>query len=315
MRRLLAACLLLFFATEVQAQSWATRPVRWIVAFPPGGPTDLVARVVGAKLSEQIGQPVVIENRAGAGGNLGADAVVKATPDGHTLLLAIPAVITNPFFFKASPDPLQDLTPVIQMTGGPMVLLGSQRFTARTVGDVVQAIKAKPGEVSCGVPGSLATVGCELLRAHAGAEILRVAYRGNEPALLGLQRGDIDMMFDFVSSAVNNVSAGRGRAIAVTSLKRTTGPFAELPTVAETIPGFELIGWHAVMAPAGTPAAIVQRINQDINVALTAPEVKERLNSLGVDVVGGSADAFGERLRREFAVYGAAMKASGVQPQ
>jgi tripartite-type tricarboxylate transporter receptor subunit TctC len=313
-RRLLAACLLLF-ATNVQAQSWANRPVRWIVAFPPGGPTDLVARVVGAKLSEQIGQPVVIENRPGAGGNIGADAVVKAPPDGHTLLLAIPAVITNPFFFKSSPDSLQDLTPVIQMTGGPMVLLASQRFAARSVGDVVQAIKARPGEVSCGVPGSLATVGCELLRAHAGAEILRVAYRGNEPALLGLQRGDIDLVFDFVSSAGNNVAAGRGRAIAVTSLKRISGTFAELPAVAETIPDFELMGWHAVMAPAGTPAPIVQRINEAINVALRAPEVKERLANVGVDVVGGSAEAFGERLRREFATYGAAMKASGVQPQ
>jgi tripartite-type tricarboxylate transporter receptor subunit TctC len=313
---LLATCLVLLFATEVQAQSWPARPVRWIVAFPPGGPTDLVARVVGARLQEQIGQPVVIENRAGAGGNLGADVVVKAPPDGHTLLLAIPAVITNPFFFKASPDPLADLAPVIQMTGGPMVLLASQRFAARSVGDVVQAIKARPGEVSCGVPGSLATVGCELLRAHAGAEILRVAYRGNEPALLGLQRGDIDLVFDFVSSAANNVAAGRGRALGVTSPKRTgAGTFADLPAVAETIPGFELMGWHGVMAPAGIPAAIVRRINQEINTALTAPDVKERLNAVGVDVVGGSADAFGERLRREFATYGHAMKASGVQPQ
>jgi tripartite-type tricarboxylate transporter receptor subunit TctC len=180
--RWLAACLLLFLATDVQAQSWPSRPVHWIVAFPPGGPTDLVARVVSARLGEQIGQPVVVENRPGAGGNIGADAVVKAPPDGHTLLLAIPAVVTNPFFFKTSPDPLQDLIPVIQMTGGPMVLLASQAFAGRTVGDVVQAIRSKPGKVSCGVPGSLATVGCELLSAHAGADILRVPYRGNEIA-------------------------------------------------------------------------------------------------------------------------------------
>jgi tripartite-type tricarboxylate transporter receptor subunit TctC len=297
------------------AQSWPSKPVRWIVPFPPGGPTDLVARVVASKLTERIGQPVVVENRAGAGGNIGTEVVIKSSPDGHTLLLAIPSVLTNPFFFKGSPDPLRDLAPVIQMTGGPMVLLASQEFPARNVGDVVREIKAKPGQVSCGTSGSLATVGCELLRGFAGSDMLMVAYRGNEPALVGLQRGEINLFFDFVGSAVNNVAAGRGRAIAVTSLARTSGPFAALPTVTEAIPGFELIGWHAAMAPPATPAAVVSRVNQAINAVLVLPEVKQRLNDVGVDIVGGTPDAFAERLRREYDSYGKAMKASGVQPE
>ena len=293
---------------------WPAAPVRWIVPFAPGGPTDVVSRVVGTRLSERIGQPVIIESRPGAAGNIGAEFVAKAPPDGHTLLFVVPALVTNPSFFKTSLDPAQ-LAPVIQLNWGLNVLVTHPAFPAKTVAEIIALIKAKPGTVTCGVTGSLFTVGCALLQAHAQAEVIMVPYKGQGPALAALMAGEINVLFNGVITSIAPTKAGRVRAIASTNPRRGRGPFGDLPVVAETLPGFELVVWQGVMAPRGTPPDVVLHINRDIGAVLEQPDVRQRLNDTGMEVAGGSPDSFAELIRRELATYGKVLKEVGIKPE
>src|SRR5436189_365008 len=180
------ASLLLVVALSAQAQDWPTKPVRWLVPFAPGGPADVVTRIVAAALQERTGQPNVVENQPGAGGNIAHAAASKAGADGHTVVFVVPSVITNPFYMKASVDPFKDLAPVIHLDNASMVLISHPAFAPSTVKDVLSEIKARPGQVSCGSSGALPSVGCELLRANAGADMIMVMYKGNAPALNAL---------------------------------------------------------------------------------------------------------------------------------
>jgi len=299
---------------QAQTAAWPIKPIRWVVPFAPGGPTDIVSRLLAPKLGERVGQPVIIENRAGAAGNIGADSVVKAAPDGHTILYVVPAVITNPFFFKSSPDP-KDLAPVIQVSNVSMVLVASTGFAPKTVAEVIALARAKPGTVSCGSSGALPTVGCELLRSHVGADMIMVMYKGNAPALNALMGGEINLLFDVVNTSAPQVKAGRVRAIASLNPKRGRGVFGDLPTVSETIPDFELVTWHGVMAPAATPRDIVQRLNREIGAVLAQPEVRQRLTETGFEIVASSVEAFEAVLRRDSAKYGKAFKEAGIKPE
>jgi tripartite-type tricarboxylate transporter receptor subunit TctC len=299
-----------------QAQSaWPSKPIRWIVPFPPGGPADVVTRIVSTKLGEHIGQPAVVENRAGAGGNVGHEAAAKAAPDGTTVVFVVPAIITNPFFLKASIDPFKDLVPVIHLDSASMVLLTNPAFPAGTVSEVIALARAKPGTVSCAASGALPQVGCEMLRSHAGSAMIMVQYKGNAPALNAVIGGEVNLLFDLVNVAQGQVKSGRVRAIASTNARRGIGPFGDLPVLAETIPDFELVTWHGVMVPAATPSDIVQKLNREIQWVLEQPDIRKRFADGGLDITGGAPEAFAAILKRDYEKYGKILKAAGIRPE
>ena len=298
-----------------QEPAWPTKPIRWVVPFAPGGPADVVARILAAGLAERTGQPNVVENQPGAQGNIAHAAVSKSAPDGHTVLFVVPSVITNPFYLKASIDPFRDLAPVIHLDTASMVLIANPAFPPTTTTDVLAFIKANPGKVSCGASGALPSVGCELLRAHAGADVLMVMYKGNGPALNGLMGGEINLLFDVVNIAVGHVKSGKVRAIASTAPRRGVGPLGDIPVLAETIPGFELVTWHGMMVAPGTPRPLVARLNQEFNAVLQQPEVRQRMENSGLLVTGGTPEEFAAILKRDYDKYGTALRAAGVQPE
>jgi tripartite-type tricarboxylate transporter receptor subunit TctC len=304
---------MLLLAFNAQAQDWPTKPIRWLVPFAPGGPADVVARILAAALQDRTGQPNVVENQPGAGGNIAHAAASKA--DTHTVVFVVPSVITNPFYMKASVDPFKDLAPVIHLDNASMVLISNPAFAPATLADVLKEIKANPGRVSCGSSGALPSVGCELLRAHAGADMIMVNYKGNGPALNALMGGEINLLFDVVNIAAGHVKSGRVRAIASTAPKRGMGPLGDVPVMAETIPGFELVTWHGVMVSPATPHALVERINGELNAVLQRPDVRERFATSGLQITGGTPEDFGAILRRDYDKYGAALRAAGVKPE
>jgi tripartite-type tricarboxylate transporter receptor subunit TctC len=315
----IAFCAVAMFAAGLAhaqtAATWPAKPIRWIVPFPPGGPADVVTRVMAAKLAERVGQPGIVENRSGAGGNVGHDAAAKSAPDGYTVVFVVPAVITNPFFLKASIDPFKELVPVIHLDSASMVLLTHPAFSARTVAEVIAQARARPGSVSCASSGALPQVGCEMLRLHAGADIIMVQYKGNAPALTALIGGEVNLLFDVVNIAQGPVKAGRVRAIASTNAKRGTGPFGELPVLAESIPDFELVTWHGVMVPAATPRDIVTRLNRELQAVLDQAEVRQRFGEGGLDIAGGPSEAFEQLLKRDYARYGRILTQAGIRPE
>jgi tripartite-type tricarboxylate transporter receptor subunit TctC len=256
-----------------------------------------------------------VENQPGAGGNIAHAAAGKAAADGHTVVFVVPSVITNPFYLKASIDPFRDLAPVIHLDSASMVLLANPAFPPKDTAGVVGFIKANPGKVTCGASGALPSVACELLRAYAGVDMLMVQYKGNGPALNGLMGGEINLLFDVVNIAVGHVKSGKVRGIASTAPKRGIGPLGELPVMAETIPGFELVTWHGMMVAPGTPRALVQRLNREFNAVLQQPEVKQRMENSGLQITGGTPEEFGAILKRDYDKYGTALRAAGVQPE
>jgi tripartite-type tricarboxylate transporter receptor subunit TctC len=307
--------LIFLFSTTVLAQEWPSKPIRWLVPFAPGGPADVVARIVAAGLAERTGQPNVVENQAGASGNIAHAAASKSAPDGHTLVFVVPAVITNPFYLKASVDPFRDLAPVIHLDNASMVLIGNPAFAPTNLQEVISFVRANPGKVTCGASGALPSVGCELLRSHAGADLLMVMYKGNAPALNALMGGEINLLFDVVNIAVGHVKSGRVRAIASTAPKRGTGPLPDLPVMAETIPGFDLVTWHGVMTAPSTPRSVVERVNRELNAVLQTAETRQRFVASGLQITGGTPEDFGAILRRDYDKYGTALRAAGVKPE
>jgi len=314
--RILASALALLTASAVHAQSaWPSKPIRWIVPFPPGGPADVVTRLVSSKLAERTGQPGIVENRGGAGGNVGHEAAAKAPADGTTVLFVVPAIVTNPFFLKASIDPFKELAPVIHLDSASMLLLVNPAFPAATVSEVIAQARARPGAVSCAASGALPQVGCEMLRAYAGVDMIMVQYKGNAPALNAVMGGEVNLLFDLTNTAQGQVKAGRVRAVASTSAKRGPGLFGELPAVAETIPDFELVTWHGVMVPAATPKDIVQKLNREIQWVLEQPDIRKRFAGGGLDITGGSPEAFDSLLKRDYAKYGKILVGAGIKPE
>ena len=309
------AALAVAFACAAQAQDWPSKPIRWLVPFAPGGPADVVTRIVAAGLAERVGQPNIVENQPGAGGNIAHANAAKAPPDGYTLVFIVPSVITNPFYMKAAIDPFRDLAPVIHLDNASMVMIAHPSFAPATVADVLAEIKAHPGRISCGSSGALPSVACELLRAHAGADMLMVMYKGNGPALNALMGGEINLLFDVVNIAVGHVKSGRVRAIATTAPRRGIGPLGDLPVVAETIPGFELVTWHGVMMSPATPRALIERVNRELNAVLERADVRERFANSGLQITGGTPADFAAILRRDYDKYGKALRAAGVQPE
>jgi tripartite-type tricarboxylate transporter receptor subunit TctC len=290
-------------AAHAQAQPWPSKPVRIIVPYPPGGPTDIVARLVGQRLSERLKQPFVIENRAGAGGNLGAEAAAKSPADGYTLLLGTTAHAINPSLFKSlGYDIRKDFVPIALLTSIPLVLVVPAASPAATVADVVALAKSKGG----GLPyassgnGQSTHLAAELFASMAGAPMTHVPYKGSAPALTDLAGGQVALMFDTMLSAMPQVKAGRLKAIAVTSAVRAPSA-PELPTVADAagLAGYEATAWNALFAPAGTPPEVSAALAAAVAEVLAEPETRQRFAADGAIAGSGTPAALGTFLGRE----------------
>jgi len=296
-------------------ESYPSRPIRWIVPYPAGGPTDLVARIVGQRLGERLKQPVLVENRAGAFGNIGLEAAARAAPDGYTIVFGMTSLVLNPILYKLNFDPLSELTPISQLTTVTYVLLANADFPPRTVPELLAAAKARPGAVTCGWGATLFQLGCELLSIQGRVNITLVPYKGNAPAMNDLIGGQINLLFDPANTALPQAKSGRVRAIATANLKRSAGPFGSIPTVSETLPGFELSGWFGVLAPAATPRTIISRLNREIAAVLEEDEVRNRLVDSGLEVAHGSPEAFAEIIRRDHAKYLKIVQEAGIKAE
>jgi len=301
------------------AEAYPARPVRFVVAFPPGGGTDIIARSIAQKLAERIAQQVVVDNRPGAGGNIGTDIVAKSAPDGYTMLMgsAGPLAINANLFGKMPFDPIRDLAPVTLAASTPNVLLVHPSLRAASVGDLIALAKARPGEINFassgyGTPAHLAG---ELFNSMARVKLVHVPYKGAAPALADLLGGQVQLMFSTMPPALPHVKDGKLRALAVTSLKRSPAA-PELPTVDEiALPGFEANTWHGVVVPAGTPAAIVARLNREIVAILHLPDVVERFSSQGAEALGSTPEEFAAYIRSETVKWAKVVRESGAKAE
>jgi tripartite-type tricarboxylate transporter receptor subunit TctC len=315
MKRILAAVLLAAAASVALAQ-YPTKPVRMVVAFPPGGSTDLAARALGEKLAAALGQPVIVENKPGASGNIGADFVAKSAPDGYTLFMAATSFATSPAFFpKLGWDPLKDFAPVSLVATVPIIVVVNPAVPAQNAQELIAHSKANPGKLNMASPGAatLTRLAGEMFKQSAGLDWVTVHYKGGPPAVQDLLAGNAHVMFANISDVITQVKAGRLRAIAVTTAKRSAVA-PELPTLAESaLPGFAVATWQAVMAPAGTPREVVQRLNAEIVKAMALPEVKERFLSFGTDAVTSTPEELGRFLADEVAKIGKIARDTGAK--
>ncbi len=296
----------------VSAQSFPGKPIRWIVPFAVGGPADIIARSLQPRMQEFLGQPVIIENRGGGNSNIGHEAASKSEPDGYTILYVVPNVVTNPLLYKGMIDPLKDLAPVIQMTSQAYVMIASPKFAPKTIPEIVDY--ARKTGVNCASGGGLPGFGCTWLRSLTKADFTHVQYKGNAPALNDLLGGQVNIMIDLFNTALPQVRSGRVRAIALTGPRRGQ-PLPELPVIAETFPGFVLEGWHGVMAPPGTPAPVIEKINQAIRHALADPAVSKRLTDTFIEVTPTTAAEFGEVINSDWAKYSRITRDAGIKPE
>jgi tripartite-type tricarboxylate transporter receptor subunit TctC len=312
---ILAACILVAGTGAAPAQDFPTRAVRIIVPFPAGGTADIVPRVVGDLLSRKWGQPVIIENRTGAGGNIGAEAAFKTDPDGYTLLSAPPPplVINQNLYPRLNFDPTQ-LVPIVVMVRVPNSLVVTPKFPARSVAEVIAQARLNPGKVTSATQGNGTTshLTLEMFQMMAGVKLQHVPYRGSAPALADLVAGNVDIMFDNLGVSLALVKGGQLRLLAVATPGRLSA-LPDMPTIAETLPGFESAAWYAVVAPPRTPAPIVDKINADINAVLRQPEMLPHLAEWSAEVIGGTPQATAAYMRAEVERWNKVIKAAGVK--
>lgn len=310
----------LALAPLAQAQSdWPTRPVRVVVPFPAGGTTDIVGREISERLAKAFGQPFIVDNKAGASGNIGVENVVRSAPDGYTLVVGAPQTLTiNPQLFKNLPfDPQRDLAPIAVIASVPNVLLVTNSLPVKTPQELIAYARANPGKLNYGSSsiGGTPHLSAELFKSMTGTQIVHVPYKGSSPALQDLMGGQIEMMFDNLPAGLPLIRAGKVRALAVTTTARTPAA-PDLPTLNESgVPGFDSQGWFALLAPAGTPPAILERINREVNAILATPEFRERLERVGAVPVGGTIADFRNRLRDESERWGKVIKFANITPQ
>jgi tripartite-type tricarboxylate transporter receptor subunit TctC len=316
----LLACSLGFLAMVVShsaaAQNYPVKPLRLIAPSGAGGPVDVICRIVSQGLTEVLGQQVVVENRVGAAGLIGTEAVAKAPPDGYTLLFGFsgPLAIVPHLNPNTPYDPLKDLVAVSQTAAAPYVLLVHPSVPASSVRQLVALAKARPGKLNFGSGGTGVGIHMagELLKVAAGVNIVHVPYKGAAPAMTALMAGEVDLMFNGVSAALPHIKAGRVRALAVGGDRRST-LLPELPTIAESGLRFNTTGWYGVLAPRGTPQAVVSRLQSELVRALAAPQVKEQFARQGVESVGSTPAEFAALLRAEYEQWGKVIKAAGIK--
>jgi len=288
--------------SEVAAQTFPRKPVRWLVPTPPGGGADTLARTLGPKLSDTWGQPVLIENRGGAGGIIGIEAAARSPADGYTILMGVANFTINTAIRDKLPyDPIRDFTPITLLANQPFLLLVHPSVPARSVAEFIRLAKAHPGKLnyaSTGAGGGQHLC-MEMLKSMAGIDVVHVPYKGSAPGIIDLISGQVQATYTSILSAGGHIKSGRLRALAVTTVKRSQ-VFPELPTMAEAgVRGYDYTSWFGVLAPSGVPAPIVATLHQDLVRALTLPDVRAQVTSQGADVEGSSADAFAQRIREE----------------
>jgi len=314
--RALLACFAASYCVGANSQSYPTKPVRLIVPFPPGAYTDTVARLLAKKLSDGFAQPVVVENRAGAGGNIGADYVAKSAPDGYTLLMGtIASAISVSAYAKLPYQLTRDLAPISLVVSVPYVLATSPAIPAKSVGELIELARAQPGKLNYASSGngSALHLASELFKARTGTDLVHIPYKGIAPAITDLVGGQVSVMFPSLDSALPHIRSGKIKALAVTSTKRST-LLPEVPTVAESgLPGFEILAWGGVLAPAGTPKEVVARVNSEIAKALGSAEVKTRFQELGAEATPSTEEEFARFIGDEIEKWAQVVKAARVR--
>jgi tripartite-type tricarboxylate transporter receptor subunit TctC len=318
-RALLAATTAIGFASlaaPALAQGFPNRPITMVVPFAAGGGTDIAARIIGQKMTELLGQNVVIENVAGAGGNVGTNRVAKAAPDGYTILMGtISTHAINPAVFKSMPhDPVKDFAPISLLALVPSVLTVSNDFPAKDVKELIARLKAEPDKHAYASSG-VATpqhLGGELFKTMTGTQMTHIPYRGGGPALQDVVSGKVAMIFDNLPSSAEMIRAGKARGFAVTTKTRSPA-FPDMPTMEEAgLPGYEIYSWNALFAPAGTPPAVIARLNEVANKAAQDPAISKRLADLSAVVVGSTPQALADHVKAEIAKWGPIAKATGA---
>jgi tripartite-type tricarboxylate transporter receptor subunit TctC len=298
------------------AQAYPTRPVHMVVGFAAGGGADIMARLIGQALSERLGQQIVVDNRPGAGTNIATEVVVKAAPDGYTLLLAnSPNAINTTLYDNLSFDFIRDVAPVASIGRVPLVMVVNPALPAKTVAEFIAYAKANPGKVNMGSGGNGAPdhMSGELFKAMAGVGILHVPYRGVAPAIADLLGGQVQVIFGTMPAVIALIKSGKLRALAVTTATRSEA-LPEVPTIAEFVPGYEASQWYGIGAPRGTPTDVVERLNRETNAVLADPKMKARLAELGASVLSGSPADFGKLVADETAKWAKVVKISGAKP-
>lgn len=298
------------------ATSYPTRAVRVVVPYPPGGPTDIVARVVFQQVSEATGQQFIVDNRGGAGGNIGADLVARAPADGYTLLVATTAHAINMSLFKTlGYDVVKDFAPVSLLTQGPLVLVATPDFPANNVRELIALAKARPDTLNFASSGNGQSthLSGELFNSMANIKLGHVPYKGSAPALTDVMSGQVPLMFDTMLSAMPFVSGGKLKALAVTSSARSPAA-PNVPTVAESgLPGYEVFAWNGVLAPAGTPRAVIMKLNEALKQAMQLPKVKDKFSAQGFQATWDTPEQFGVFLKAEVDKWGKTVRASGAR--
>ena len=302
----------------VHAQDYPTKPIRFIVPQPPGGPTDTVARMVGQKLAEKWGQPVIIENRPGGGSNIATDLVAKSAPDGYTLVVATVQHIVNQFIYNSLPfDPVKDFAPVTLISKAHIVLVVNPELPVKTLPELIALAKQKPGKLPWAFAGNGSTghLSLELLQTVSGIDVIKVPYKGTQPALTDLLGGQVQVMFDGVVTSLPHIKAGKLRPLAVASLTRSK-LLPDVPTVAEQgYPGFEAVGLAGLLAPAGTPPRILQKLQTEIAAIVRAPEFDAKMVSMGLESVVSTPAEFTSYIKQETAKFGPLIKTANIKPE
>jgi tripartite-type tricarboxylate transporter receptor subunit TctC len=313
---MLAAGLAAVFAQGVFAQSYPAKPVRFVVPFVPGGPTDIQGRMLGEKLSQRLGQQVLVDNRGGAGGNIGMELTAKAPADGYTIVIAtVGTWAVNPHLYKLPFDVVKDFAPIIQISTSPGVLVVHPSVPAKTVKDLVALAKARPGQLNYGSSGvgGFGHISGELFTLMSGTKMTHIPYKSSAPSLTDLIAGQIEVLFNNAISTVPHVKANKVRALATTGAKRLA-VLSELPTIDEAgIKGYENSSWSAVAAPAGTPPAIIGRLHKEFTGILADPDIQKRHADVGAQIIGGSPEQFHAYLKSEVAKFGKLVKAAGIK--
>ena len=302
---------------HLQAQPYPSKPVRLIVPYAPGGATDIISRASAIELSKTLGQSVVVDNRPGAGGNVGAEMAAKSAPDGYTMLMSASSLhgITPFLYSKLNYDPNKDLAPVIVFASFANVLVLNPGVKANSLKELIALVKAQPGKLACASSGSGSTIhmSCEMFKQMLGLDIIHVPYRGSGPALTDLLGGQVQMMFDNIPSAISHIRSGKLRALATTGPVRSV-TLPELPTMIEAgLPGYESTAWFGLAMPAGTPKEIIVRMNAEGQKAAKAPDFVKRMNDLGYEIVGGTPEQMAAMIQDEIKRWGPIVKASGAK--
>ncbi len=314
--RTFVAALFLCMCTVSIAQEYPTKAIRLIAPFAPGGPTDLFARLMGGKLGERLGQPVVVENRPGAGGSVGAEVAAKAAPDGYTIVLVSSSFAVNATLYPKLPyDTLKDFAPVTLLAQAPFLLAVHTGVSASSVRELIALTKANPGKLNYGSGGSGSGphIVAELFKSTAGLDIVHIPYKGTGPLTAALVAGDVQLAFGNIFALVPQVKSGRLRAVAVTGAERSSA-LPDVPTVSESgLPGFEAVGVHGLLAPAATPRRIIEKLNGECVAILRSPEVRAQLASEGAEAIGNTPEQYAAHLANDVQKWGKLIRERGIR--